>query len=1042
MMHNIRGFTLRSTDDLLSYLTDTDTTLNCTTHSRHLTYDIVFLQETWVKDLRQFAQIPFYFGHTPLTDVTIGRAHGGVAVFCSIDIVKRATLLHTSKHHLTLLIDGLTITSAYYPPSLTIEDLKEDLRDIPRSDILIGDLNIKIPSNNSNGPSNPLRRNVILDWCLEKGLEWIRPEYELNSDSSNWDHCFTRRHLTPRVALIKSGYTCNSDHLPIALTISPQGMATPTPTGPVPVHRPFLKKLKKPEVVQAMSLWYNVFSGNAKVGERLDTLMATAKLTLTCDGLAADIESVDRELHAIVKRAAYSVLGTYEVNRIKTTREAPPTPIQDSNSNTLAVMQFKRMHRGSVPPLTPMTAGGNVHAEGMAIFREIWSKDEECTFDSVAELDHVDPPFTEALLRRTILKYPASKSGGCDGLHGLLYKALIGSRFLGHLTKLFNLCYITGHTPGTWNEGLTPLIPKKLPSTSIKDTRPITLTLMRRRYFEIGLRSVVIGVDDAEEWTKLHGTQAGCRKGYSTLSHCAVADQLTRTGKALNILLDISKAFDSVPHQKLYECLQRRRTPPRMLKLFQSLYLTSMRTRLVINGVPSEEVKITRGIFQGSVFSPFLFEVYIDELAVSLHELCEPPIPRSLFFVDDILLQPRDFESARLMLSVCDDWSQRSECRFNPDKCFLLTNGKETDVLLIDGKPIQESKVQLYLGIPFDRHGIHWVEHMKGRLKKFDGMMNMMKRRGTMWPQWLRLLLMKTFARPQLDYAAPMLYAWSLNAQNKSAWTKMQTQVKEREEDAIRWCLDTTTSRPAIEHLYYLANVEPYTLRIRYLGNNSWKHLRTLHLENPWHSVKTILDRCSVQDNRCVITTLSKPLEDYKEFTEENATLPVQRKMGFKKWFQRKHRHRHHLKHRLSYYVFKECRSSAYGPDACLLIKDAVLRKKAVDWRRNMMYHDKRRKCLVCGDIFNRPHLNSCVTIENLPAHSRPPDLQRQLDNHRRYLEAESVLSDVQYNGNYTVLDCLLNLKDYEYFGVVCAWIEAELLVPMDALRGSLALIA
>jgi hypothetical protein len=508
----------------------------------------------------------------------------------------------------------------------------------------------------------------------------------------------------------------------------------------------------------------------------------------------------------------------------------------------------------------------------------------------------------------------------------------------------------------------------------------------------------------------------------------------------MNILLDISKAFDSVPHRKLYECLKKRGTPTRYLNLFSSLYFRKMKTRIIINGVPSEEVKITRGIFQGSVFSPFLFEVYIDELACTLSELFGSTIPRSLFFVDDILLQPPDFQTAQTMLDVCQLWSTDSECDFNPKKNYLLTDGEtETDVLLIAGKPLLEVKSQSYLGLPFTKKGISWKEHVTMRLKKFTDLIGLFKVKGTAWPPWLRLILFKTFARPQLEYAAPLLYAWSLHPYNTTLWTQLQDSVTKKEEDAIRWILDTTLSRPSMDVLYYIVNVEPYALRLRYLAGNSYPHFSNLHEQNPWHTVRDLLSRQPLQDNCCVIPTLSRMLPDYSEYFIINEALPNRRKMGFKAWFQKKHRGRKTLKHRLNYYVFKDCRSSKYGPDACLHIKDISTRKKALDWRRNLLFHGKKKKCFVCGEQFNRSHLNSCATLDNLPAHARPPELSRLLTDHRRFLEVESADALVPYDGNYTVLDLLLNEKNYEYFACVTEWIETTLLSDLDAATGILA---
>ena len=81
--------------------------------------------------------------------------------------------------------------------------------------------------------------------------------------------------------------------------------------------------------------------------------------------------------------------------------------------------------------------------------------------------------------------------------------------------------------------------------------------------------------------------------------------------------LDASKAFDNVLHEKLCLKLCKRRIPMLVVKLFY-VWCKTQRFRISWNGCESREFAIHKSVRQGGVLSPYLFNLYMNDLGVKL----------------------------------------------------------------------------------------------------------------------------------------------------------------------------------------------------------------------------------------------------------------------------------------------------------------------------------------------------------------------------------------------------------------------------------------
>ena len=115
------------------------------------------------------------------------------------------------------------------------------------------------------------------------------------------------------------------------------------------------------------------------------------------------------------------------------------------------------------------------------------------------------------------------------------------------------------------------------------------------------------------------------------------------------ILLDLSKAFDKVPHQRLLHKLEFYGVTVTTLKWIQS-FLTDRTQQVTLEGILSATVPVTLGVPQGTVLGPLLFFLYINDLPDVVKQ------SKVSLFADDSLLYRNIKNERKIRLCFRRTW--------------------------------------------------------------------------------------------------------------------------------------------------------------------------------------------------------------------------------------------------------------------------------------------------------------------------------------------------------------------------------------------------
>jgi hypothetical protein len=120
------------------------------------------------------------------------------------------------------------------------------------------------------------------------------------------------------------------------------------------------------------------------------------------------------------------------------------------------------------------------------------------------------------------------------------------------------------------------------------------------------------------------------------------------------VFLDVSKAFDTIPHEVIPDALRRKGLPEPLVRLVRNSY-SHMHT-IIKRGTNEIPISLKRGVKQGDPLS-FIFNSIIEPLLINLekepgYQITSPCKISSLAFADDLLLTANDTQQVTKLLNI------------------------------------------------------------------------------------------------------------------------------------------------------------------------------------------------------------------------------------------------------------------------------------------------------------------------------------------------------------------------------------------------------
>jgi len=380
------------------------------------------------------------------------------------------------------------------------------------------------------------------------------------------------------------------------------------------------------------------------------------------------------------------------------------------------------------------------------------------------------PNILRSEVRTAIRMMKKNKAAGPDGVVTEMIHAL-EDYGVDKLTEVINKIYEDGKFPEDLSRSIFITLPKKAGAVDCDQHRTISLmshvTKIILRILLLRARSRIKPEIGIEQFGFVE--DSGTRNAIFVLRN--ILERAVEMQKDVYMcFIDYTKAFDKVKHEDLFEELGKLDLCKKDISLLQNLYW-SQSACVRVNGECSEYTKIERGVRQGCVMSPDLFNYYSELILRELDKENGFQIGghniTNIRYADDTVLLAESVEELQRLLDVVVEESEKKGLAINCKKteCLVATKRKQIPrcLLKVKNQNIKQVSSFNYLGstISEDARCVNEIKRRiilaKSAFSKLDKIL-----RNVSLSMKTRLRVLDCYIHPVLSYGSE---AWAITSE-------------------------------------------------------------------------------------------------------------------------------------------------------------------------------------------------------------------------------------------------------------------------------------
>ena len=378
-----------------------------------------------------------------------------------------------------------------------------------------------------------------------------------------------------------------------------------------------------------------------------------------------------------------------------------------------------------------------------------------------------------------IIKSLKSSSCGEDGITGKFVK--IAAEYLAQpLSNIINSSFKHKVFPEQWKRAIVKPIPKNNNPLTESHYRPISLLSVFSKIHKKFATKEIIKFLQAENLQDIY--QSAYKANHGTITALLnitddIYNALDDSELTLLVLIDYSKAFDTINHRILYAKLKVLGFHKDAIS-WVIAYLTDRKQKVKTLEDESGWEYVKNGVPQGSVIGPLLFSILVSDIR-DVFEECKYHM-----YADDTQAYKRStldnvnstIQKINSDLKRVSKYSDNNCLKINADKSnYIIIGSKDhttklqdirLDDIVINNEPIKRETVTTNLGIEFDQN-LTWENQITKQVQNGYFKLKQLYRFKNFLSEKCKARLIETYVLSQLNYGNTVTQNITKELQNK-----------------------------------------------------------------------------------------------------------------------------------------------------------------------------------------------------------------------------------------------------------------------------------